>query len=321
MTKHQHLWTGSDSQQVNWDPAQYERFADHRSRPFFDLVRRVRVPEPARVVDLGCGSGELTATLAQRWPAAQVTGIDSSPDMLAQAARYAGPRLSFQQGDLVDYRPGSDVDVVVSNAAYQWVPGHEDILAEIAAAVPAGGALAVQVPGNFSAPSHRIIGELVAEPRWQQATGGLALRRDPVLEPEGYVQLLADAGLVPDVWETSYQQVLTGPNAVLEWVKGTALRPVLDALRGNGSGRDAARKPETAGTTDTAGATDTGDTTDAADTTAAAARPDSAGAAHGAGAADKFLAELAPRLLAAYPERRYGTVFGFRRIFAVGHRP
>lgn len=303
MTKHQHLWTGSDTQKVNWDPAQYERFADHRSRPFFDLVRQVRVPDPASVVDLGCGSGELTATLTQRWPEAQVLGIDSSPSMLDQAARYAGPRLSFQRGDLVDYRPGPDVDVVVSNAAYQWVPGHEKILAEIAAAIPAGGALAVQVPGNFTAPSHRIIGELVAEPRWQHATGGLALRKDPVLEPEGYVQLLADAGLVPDVWETSYQQVLAGPNAVLEWVKGTALRPVLDALRSNGSDHDAARMTATAGTT------------------AAAATTGAAGADHGAGAVEEFLAELAPRLLAAYPQRRYGTVFGFRRIFAVGHRP
>ncbi|NNG35734.1 methyltransferase domain-containing protein [Nakamurella aerolata] len=268
-----------DGQRAHWDPAQYGRFADHRSRPFFDLVDRIRVAAPSRVVDLGCGSGELTATLAQRWPDATVTGIDSSAEMLEQAAGYAGPRLRFQLGDLVDYRPEPGTDVVVSNAAYQWVPGHDRILAEIADAIPAGGALAVQVPGNFSAPSHRIIGELVAEPRWQQATGGLRLRQDPVLEPEGYVRLLAGAGLSPDVWETSYQQVLAGPDAVLEWVKGTALRPVLEALRGNesGSGEPGAQQAE-------------------------------------------FLAELAPRLRAAYPERDFGTVFAFRRIFLVGHR-
>lgn len=264
---------------MHWDPAQYGRFADHRSRPFFDLVGRIRVAAPSRVVDLGCGSGELTATLAQRWPDATVTGIDSSAEMLEQAAGYAGPRLRFQLGDLVDYRPEPGTDVVVSNAAYQWVPGHDRILAEIADAVPAGGALAVQVPGNFSAPSHRIIGELVAEPRWQRATGGLRLRQDPVLEPEGYVRLLAGAGLSADVWETSYQQVLAGPDAVLEWVKGTALRPVLEALRGNesGTGKPGAQQAE-------------------------------------------FLAEMAPRLRAAYPERDFGTVFAFRRIFVVGHR-
>lgn len=257
-----------------WDPSQYARFADHRSRPFFDLVDRIRAAGPRTVVDLGCGSGELTATLADRWPSARVLGVDNSAEMLAGAAqhtaRYDG-RLSFADGDLADYLPDESTEVVVSNAAYQWIDGHEAVLARIAERLPAGGTLAVQVPGNFSAPSHRMIRELVAEPRWAQATDGLQLRTDPVLEPAGYVDLLARAGLVPDVWETTYLQVLPDEDPVLEWVKGTALRPVLAALS--------------------------------------------------ADLHTKFLAELGGMLRAAYPARDYGTVFGFRRIFLVGHRP
>lgn len=261
-----------------WDPAVYAQYADHRSRPFYDLVGRIAVVDrtqaavdPVRVVDLGCGSGELTRSLTDRWPTAVLLGVDNSPEMLARAADHAGPRLSFRPADLSDYRPGPDIDVVVSNAAFQWVPGHEVVLGAIAGDLPAGGWLAVQVPGNFRSGSHVAIRELVAEPRWQDATDGLRLREAPVLEPDGYADLLAGAGLVPDVWETTYQQILTGDDPVLDWVRGTALRPVLTAL------------PE-------------------------AAR-------------EQFLGELGHRLPEVYPARAYGTVFGFRRIFAVGHRP
>lgn len=256
---------------AKWDPGVYGRYAHHRSRPFHDLVGRIAAAAPARVVDLGCGSGELTATLADRWPSAQVLGVDNSPEMLARAAAHARPRLNFDLGDLTDRRPGPDVDVVVSNAAYQWVPGHETVLASIAGDLPAGGWLAVQVPGNFRSGSHVAIRELVAEPRWQDATGGLRLRADPVLEPAGYTELLAAAGLLPDVWETTYQQLLGGHDPVLDWVRGTALRPVLTAL---------------------------------------------AEELH-----EEFLDELGRRLREVYPARPSGTVFGFRRIFAVGHRP
>lgn len=256
--------------QFGWDPQQYGRFADHRSRPFFELTARIDA-RPRRVIDLGCGSGELTAALAERWPDAEVEGIDSSESMLAQAAA-GNHRVSFRAGDLSTFTPGPDYDVVVSNAAYQWVEGHERVLATIAADLPAGGWLAIQVPGNFDAPSHRTIREVVAEDRWATALGpDFALRHDPVLTPDGYGDLFADAGLVVDTWETTYNQVLPGDDPVLEWVKGTALRPVLDRLS-------------------------------AADAT-------------------DFLAELGARLRSAYPRRPYGTVFPFRRFFAVGHHP
>ncbi|MDQ6656655.1 MAG: methyltransferase domain-containing protein [Actinomycetota bacterium] len=256
---------------TTWDPGRYGRFPGHRSRPFFDLVNRIDAADPALVVDLGCGSGELTASLADRWPDAQVLGVDNSASMLEAATAHASDRVSFTSGDLSSYLPDPAADVVVSNAAYQWVDGGSAMLSAIAAQLPAGGWLAVQVPGNFQAPSHRAIGELLATQRWQQATGGLRLREDPVLEPDGYVELFTAAGLTPDVWETTYSQLLPGTDPVLEWVKGTALRPVLTAM--------------------------------AADQREA------------------FLIELSLRLRAAYPPRPYGTVFAFRRIFAIGHRP
>lgn len=214
-----------------WDPQQYGRYADHRSRPFFELVGRVNAPEPHHVIDLGCGPGELTATLAQRWPGAKVTGVDNSESMLDAAAQHAiDGRLSFAAANLDDFTPGPKYDVVVSNAAYQWVDNHQTVLSQIARDIPLGGWLAVQVPGNFDAPSHRIIRALTAEPRWQEATGGLQLRVDPVIDAAGYGNLFAAEGLQVDTWETTYNQVLGGESPVLEWVKGTAVRPVLDRL-------------------------------------------------------------------------------------------
>lgn len=269
------MYSGSQPTPARWDPTTYAAFADHRSRPFFDLLGRVLADDPDEVVDLGCGSGELTATLADRWPTARVLGVDNSPDMLQQAAFHAHERLSFSSADLTTYLPPRSAQVVVSNAAYQWVPDHAPLLQAIAAQLPRDGWLAVQVPGNFDSPSHRAIRDQVAEARWQEATGGLRLRTDPVLTPAQYTALLVDAGLLPDVWESTYQQVLTGDDPVLGWVRGTALRPVLTALP-----------------------------------------PD----LH-----EPFLTELGERLRNAYPATGSGdgrrTVFAFRRIFLVGHRP
>ncbi|WP_153506092.1 methyltransferase domain-containing protein [Cumulibacter manganitolerans] len=254
-----------------WDPTQYAKYADHRARPFFELIARIDAAAPRLAYDLGCGPGDLTAVLAERWPSARVVGVDNDPAMLERAARHARGRVSFQKGDLAEFLPPVEADVVVSNAAYQWVDANVEMLRTIAGRLPADGWLAVQVPGNYAAPSHVTIRELVAEPRWQQRTGGLRLRVDPVLDAAGYGDVLAGAGLVVDTWETTYNQVLHGTDPVLEWVKGTALRPVLDALDA-----DAGRE---------------------------------------------LLEELRPRLRAAYPPGAGGTVFPFRRIFAVGHRP
>ncbi|MGK5552946.1 trans-aconitate 2-methyltransferase [Actinomadura kijaniata] len=211
-----------------WDPAQYGAFGDERSRPFFELVGRIP-GHPRRIVDLGCGSGELTATLARRWPEAEITGIDSSPEMIAAARAHEGGRLRFTVGDIAAWTPDGPVDLIVSNAALHWVPRHTDLLPRWSDALTAGGHLAFQVPGNFDAPSHVILRELCATPRWRDRLHG-AVRAHPVRDAAGYLDLLARHGCAVDAWETTYLQVLQGRNPVLEWVKGTALRPVLTAL-------------------------------------------------------------------------------------------
>jgi len=254
-----------------WDPTQYGRYADERSRPFFELTGRIRATAPDTVVDLGCGPGDLTATLAERWPTARVTGVDNSPEMIARARRLAGDRLAFVQADAATWTPDTPPDVIVSNALFQWVPGHRDTLTRLAAALPSGGLLAFQVPGNFDAPSHVLLRELCRTPRWRDRLDD-AVRDAPVDEPTGYLDLLTRAGCAVDAWETTYLHLLPGEDAVLEWVKGTALRPVLTRL------------------------------TDPADR-------------------DAFIAEYRAALREAYPPRPYGTVFPFRRIFAVAQAP
>lgn len=214
-----------------WDPAQYQRFADERSRPFFDLLARVRAEDPPHVVDLGCGPGTLTASLSERWPAASIEGVDSSDAMIEQARVYEVPgRVSFTVADIRSWRPVRPVGVLVSNATLQWVPEHVELLPELVGAVAPGGWLAFQVPGNHDAPSHTILAELVRSQRWRHRLAGVGERGRPVAEPEDYLRLLAGLGCTVDAWETTYLHVLPGDDPVLEWVKGTALRPVLAAL-------------------------------------------------------------------------------------------
>lgn len=261
---------------MRWDPAQYERYADERARPFVELVTRIEVarrrdPPPQVVVDLGCGPGTLTRDLAERWPDAHVLGIDSSPDMVSAAAEHAAPgRLEFARSDLADWRADRPVDVLVANAALHWVPGHVDLLAPFAAGLAPGGVLAFQVPDNFTEASHTLLRDLRLSPRWHARLGDDADRAPGVERPERYLAALVDAGLTADVWQTTYLHVLPGEDAVLEWVKGTALRPVLSSLEGDDR--------------------------------------------------DEFLDEYAAALRAAYPRQEFGTVFPFRRTFAVGRR-
>jgi trans-aconitate 2-methyltransferase len=212
---------------MRWDPQEYARYADERGRPFGDLLARVGAEAPRRVVDVGCGPGRLTAGLAERWPSAVVEGLDSSPEMIASAAPLATDRLTFGSADARTYTPPADTDVLVSNATLQWVPDHLDVVARWAAAVPPGGWLAVQVPGNFGSPTHALMRDLAESPRFGVTT---ALRRDAVAEPSTYAQVLRGAGLRADVWETTYLHVLTGEDPVLQWVRGTGLRPILAAL-------------------------------------------------------------------------------------------
>ena len=206
---------------TTWNPTAYLAFADHRGRPFHDLLARIGADAPRRVVDLGCGPGNLTTLLAARWPGAAVEALDSSAEMVV-AARGRG--IDARRADVADWAPEPDTDVVISNAVLQWVPSHTELLPRWVAALPPGAELAVQVPGNFGAPSHVLVRELGAE-------RGLPLAGDEaVAEPAEYAAVLAATGAEVDVWETTYQHRLTGPDPVLEWIGSTALRPVRDAL-------------------------------------------------------------------------------------------
>ena len=224
-----------------WDPAQYARFADHRSRPFVDLLARIGAEGPRLVVDLGCGNGPLTLTLAHRWPQARIVGVDSSPQMLAAARELdAEGRVDWVEADLSEWdiaSVGEAPDVIVTNATLQWVPGHRQLLGGWVAALETGGWFAMQVPSNFEAPSHRLMREAAERhPAAERLRPGLA--RVGVAEPADYVEDLSGLGCDVDAWETTYQHVLDpeGRQAspVLEWVRGTGLRPVLDALTDEG---------------------------------------------------------------------------------------
>jgi len=213
-----------------WDPGQYRRFADERARPFFDLVARIGTDAPRSVVDLGCGPGDLTVDLARRWPAAAIVGIDSSAEMIAAARRgEKRPGVSFAVADLRDWQPDARVDVLVCNAVLQWVPGHLGLLPRWVSWLSGGGWLAFQLPGNFDQPPHAVLREMAASPRWRPLIGEAELTRQAG-DLTGYLDVLAGAGCQVDAWETTYLHILLGEDPVVEWVKGTALRPVLAVL-------------------------------------------------------------------------------------------
>jgi trans-aconitate 2-methyltransferase len=218
-----------------WDPAQYLHFADERSRPFYDLAARIGLTAPGYVVDLGCGPGQLTASLAVRWPQADVLGIDSSAEMIqaAQQSDYGeasrSGRLSFVVGDVNHWQPARQPDLIISNAVLQWVPDHMELLPRWAACLAPAGWLAFQLPGNFDQPNHAVLRELASSARWQDQLAGVELNRQAG-DPAQYLDLLAGLGLVVDAWETTYLHVLQGSDPVTDWYKGTGLRPVLAAL-------------------------------------------------------------------------------------------
>jgi len=216
---------------MRWDPGQYLQFGDQRARPFVDLMSRVRATGPAVVVDLGCGPGNLTRSLADRWPAAEVEGVDSSQEMVEQArAEGQTDRLRFTRADLREWQPAQPVDVLTCNATLQWVPGHLDLLPRLLSAVRPGGWFAFQVPGNFGEPTHTEISALRRTLRWRERLAGVQVEQPASEEPSTYLESLVALGCTADVWETTYLQVLAGPDAVVRWMSGTGLRPVLGAL-------------------------------------------------------------------------------------------
>ncbi len=208
-----------------WDPASYLTYADERGRPFVELLARIPREDPHLIVDLGCGPGTLTSLLADRWPAAAITGVDSSAEMIAAAA---DSRIDFRVGDLRDAIPPEPVDVLVANAALQWVPGHLGLLPELLTRLRPGGVLAFQVPANFDEPSHTIRRDLAAEPPYDVHTRGVAV--PDAHDAATYLEALAAAGCTVDAWETTYLHVLHGDDPVFTWVAGTGARPTLQAL-------------------------------------------------------------------------------------------
>lgn len=211
-----------------WDPERYLTYADERGRPFADLLARVGATDPAQVVDLGCGPGNLTGRLRQRWPSAQVTGLDSSPEMIARAREAGVDGVRFDVADLREWRAERPVDVLVSNATLQWVPGHLDLLPQLVEQVAPGGWFAFQVPGNFAEPSHVLLHELAADERFARHVEGVA--RPAAHGPGVYLDALLGLGCRVDAWETTYLHLLTGEDPVFTWISGTGGRPVLQAL-------------------------------------------------------------------------------------------
>jgi trans-aconitate 2-methyltransferase len=211
-----------------WDPAQYLKFADQRLRPAIDLLNRIDVDDPADIVDLGAGAGNVTRMLKERWPGARVTGVDDSQEMLDKAAAVA-PEITWERADLASWRPPRPADIIYSNAALHWLDDHERLFPALFSSVAPGGVLAVQLPRNFSAVSHTSISEAARSGPWR-ATLEPLLRPAPVAEPAFYYGLLAPHAATLDMWETEYLQVMEGDNPVKEWTKGTWLRPLLAAL-------------------------------------------------------------------------------------------
>ena len=219
-----------------WDPGLYRQFGAERSRPFYELIARIGAKEPAFVADVGCGPGQLTAELCQRWPSAEVRGVDSSAEMIAAAnailddmGRGPRPRLSFEIADATRWEPPRPVDVLVSNAMLQWIPEHEKVVARWVGQLSDGGWLAFGVPANFDEPAHALMRELAATDRWRRLLRDVAFNSQGA-DPAEYLDMLAGHGMAGDAWETTYLHVLDGDNPVLRWYRGTGLRPVIAAL-------------------------------------------------------------------------------------------
>lgn len=216
---------------ADWDSAQYLRFAAERSRPARDLMARVPLETPRTVYDLGCGAGNITRLLAERWPGAEVIGVDSSPEMLAKARADGDGAVRWEEADIRTWTPARAADLFYSNAALQWLDDHEHMLPRLAGLLAPGAVLAVQMPRNHREPSHALMIETIEDGPWAERLRPL-IRRQPVAAPEAYYDWLSPVVLRLEVWETVYWQVLDGDNPVVEFTKGTALRPFLQALEG-----------------------------------------------------------------------------------------
>lgn len=219
---------------TRWDPAQYARFSDHRLRPALELMSRISLEAPSIIYDLGCGTGQITRMMSQQWPKAQVFGVDNSREMLDRAAAEADD-VQWIEADIREWTPDGAPDLIFSNAALQWVEGHDGLFPRLAGFVRRGGCLAVQMPMSWGLASHRLMREVLANGGLDGGPIGRDALRDSVARnwvagPETYYDLLAGDGRTLDIWTTEYLQVLVGKDPVVEWVKGTGLRPILHDL-------------------------------------------------------------------------------------------
>lgn len=212
---------------MTWNPDQYLKFADARKAPALHLLALLDGQLPSVIVDLGCGTGNITRLLAERWPAAGVIGIDSDAAMLAKAAATPST-IHWQRAEIGSWRADFPPDLIFSNAVLHWLDGHPHLLPTLLGQLAAGGVLAVQMPANFSAPSHRILLDLVAEARWRDMLSGV--RMGSVLPPADYHQLLMPHCRHLELRETTYWQLLSGDDAVFGWMKGPTLVPYLERL-------------------------------------------------------------------------------------------
>jgi trans-aconitate 2-methyltransferase len=213
---------------MKWDPAVYLSFGDLRLRPGLELIQAVPLDKPNEICDLGCGPGNLTPFLADRWPKANIIGVDNSPEMLAKAHKAAS-EYEFVEADIANWQPEQPVDLIYSNAALQWLGDHETLFPQLFAQLTSGGVLAVQMPRNHSSPSHTMILETVENGPWSDNLRPL-LRHNQVAAPADYYDLMAPLSDHLTIWDVDYLQIMEGENPVADWTRGTALRPFLSAL-------------------------------------------------------------------------------------------
>jgi trans-aconitate 2-methyltransferase len=214
---------------MTWSARQYVAFEEERTRPVRDLLGAVPLASADRAIDLGCGPGNSTEVLVERFPGASVTGLDSSPDMI-EAARRRLPGVHFELGSVEDWRAPEPFDVILANAALHWVPDHADLFPRLVGALADSGALAVQMPDNLEEPSQRLMRRIATEGPWADRLAAAAGERTEVGAAEWYFRLLKPLCARVDVWRTTYHHPLAGPAAVVEWFKGSGLRPFLAPL-------------------------------------------------------------------------------------------
>lgn len=213
---------------LNWSVDQYTKFLNERTRPAIELLNRVDIDAVTDAVDLGCGPGNSTQLLKARWPSANVTGVDNSPEMLAAATKDY-PQITFSNGDISAWSPAALVDLIFSNAAYQWVPDHKALLPRLSAHLRTGGVLAMQMPHNHEARTHASMREVAAEHTWSVDLTKVR-NEPPVLNAQVYYDVLSPSMSEIDIWETQYFHVMDSVDAVVEWLKGTGLRPFIAPL-------------------------------------------------------------------------------------------